>query len=228
MNSRGALALILAGTLAAPLAAQGPCGMNGPRLPDAGAWSEYQTARGTMRMAYLGHESGGDRLQMQMTTDRGAMIAQLLVDGFPFDASGIHEAVMKMGDRPAMKLPAEMFQRMGNTGGLTKEMCGDLTKVGSESVTVPAGTFHTTHYTFKSSRTVNGNAVTSSGDLWISSDVPFGMVKMTGTMSGGMRGDQPMTMTLTSTGKGATSAITEKPVEMGGMGGMMGGRPPRN
>jgi hypothetical protein len=221
--SRLLLSLTLSAALAAPAAAQGPCGASGPHLPAAGGWSQYQTARGTMKMAYLGHEANGDRIEMQMTTDRGNMIMQVVTDGFPYDPSGIHEAVLKMGERPAMKMPEMMLQRMGNNGGFSKDMCADLTKVGEETVTVPAGTFKTTHYHFKSDRNVNGMQISSEGDVWVNPDVPFGMVKESGKTSG-MRGEQEMTMVLTATGKDAKSSITETPQEMGP--GMMMG-PPR-
>jgi hypothetical protein len=102
-------------------------------------------------------------------------------------------------------------------------MCADLTKVGEETVTVPAGTFKTTHYHFKSDRNVNGMQISSEGDVWVNPDVPFGMVKESGKTSG-MRGEQEMTMVLTATGKDAKSSITETPQEMGP--GMMMG-PPR-
>ncbi|HEV2290512.1 MAG TPA: hypothetical protein VGR60_01580, partial [Gemmatimonadales bacterium] len=117
MKHRGTLVLVLAAAVATSAAAQGPCGMKGPHLPAAGDWSEYQTTRGTLKMAYLGHESAGDRIEMQVASDRGNMIMQVVVDGFPYDPSGIHEAVLKMGDRPAMKMPEMMLQRMGSGAG---------------------------------------------------------------------------------------------------------------
>ncbi|HEU5358901.1 MAG TPA: hypothetical protein VFU45_07270 [Gemmatimonadales bacterium] len=224
MKHRSTIVLALAAAVATSAAAQGPCGMKGPHLPAAGEWSEYQTARGTMKMAYLGHESGGDRIEMQMTSDRGNMIMQVVVDGFPYDSKDIHEAVIKLGDRPAMKAPQMMLDRMGGNSAITKDMCGSFTKVGDESVTVPAGTFKATHYKFSSERTINGMDMKSSGDIWISADVPFGLVKEEGTASG-MRGDTQTSMALTAKGSGAKSSITEKPQDMGGM---MMGPPPKN
>jgi hypothetical protein len=221
--SRLLLSLTLSAALAAPAAAQSPCGANGPHLPASGGWSQYQTAQGTLKMAYLGHETAGDRIEMQMSGERGNMIMQVVVDGFPYDSKDIHEAVIKFGDQPAMKAPQMMLERMGSNSAMTKDMCADLTKVGEETVTVPAGTFKTTHYHFKSDRNVNGMQISSEGDVWVSAGVPFGMVKEQGKTSG-MRGDRETSMVLVATGTGAKSSITETPREMGP--GMMMG-PPR-
>lgn len=213
MWRKSTIALLVAAAVAAPVAAQGPCGVDGPHLPAVGGWSQYQTTRGTLKLAYLGHEAAGDRIEMQMTSQRGNMIMQVVTDGYPWGQGGIHEAVMKLGDQPAMKVPDMMLQRMGAGSGFTKEMCQGLTKVGEESVTVPAGTYKTTHYHFKSEHQVNGRTMSSEGDVWVSPEVPFGLVKMEGKASG-MRGEEPLGMNLAATGKDAKSSITEKPQEM--------------
>jgi hypothetical protein len=75
-----------------------------------------------------------------------------------------------------------------------------MTRIGEESVTVPAGTFHTIHYR----NTDSGN------EVWVSTSIPFGMVK--NHMARG--GD----IVLTGMGTDAKSQITETPQEMPGMG----------
>ena len=137
------------------------------------------------------------------------------------------ETVVKRGDQPAMKMPAGMMGMMRGgqgqgqpqpsapgqgapgRGGMGRGMgrsaaanwmqqCRSLTVVGQESVTVPAGTFKATHLR-------NAN---DSTDVWVSREVPFGMVK---SQSAGM------TAELSAMGKDAKKSITETPKDMPGM-----------
>lgn len=208
MKHRGTLALILAAAVAAPLAAQGPCADKGAKLPAPGSWSSYNaTLPGrngprstTMKMAYLGHEAAGDRIEIQTQSERGPMIMQMVVDGFPWQPSGMKELVFKMGDRPAMKAGGQMMDMMRSrapNAGLTPEMCAEMTVVGTESVTVPAGTYTATHL----------HSAKNNVDVWVDPKVPF-VVKVKGPDN---------SMELTGTGTGAKSAITETPQDMGAM-----------
>jgi hypothetical protein len=72
-----------------------------------------------------------------------------------------------------------------------------MTRVGEESITVPAGTFSTVHY-----RDESGN------DVWVSESVPFGMVKNKLARGG--------EIVLSGRGTDAKSQITETPQEMPG------------
>jgi hypothetical protein len=104
---------------------------------------------------------------------------------------------------------AMMRSRMPASDQLSAEVCGRLVTVGRESITVPAGTFSTTHYRDAQSGT----------DVWIDKGVPFGMVKV-------INGTR--TMVLSDKGTGGHTAITGTPQEMGaGMMGRQPGRPPR-
>lgn len=219
MLRQSALALVLASVAVAPVAAQGPCADKGAKLPPVGSWASYNatmpgrdgaTRNTTFRMAYLGHEDQGDRLEFQMSGERGQVIMQMVVDGFPYTPGSMKEMVFKMGDRPAMKAGGQMMTMMQSrapNGGITTEMCGDMQKVGTETVTVPAGSFSATHW----------HSAKYSTDAWVNPDVPF-VVKVKGPNS---------SMELTGKGTGAKSSITETPQEMGS--GMMGGgRPAQN
>lgn len=215
------LALTALTVAAAPLAAQdASCAAKGPKLPAAGGWAEYQTDSGSIRIAYLGHETAGERIEMSMTRPPrgnrpgGPMVMQVVVPGFPYEMSDAQEVVMQMGDQPPMKMGAQMLGmmrgRMPNASQINAEQCARLTKVGEESVTVPAGTFRTTHW-----RDAERNT-----DVWVAQNVPFGMVKVV---------NEGRTVVLAGQGTGATSKITGTPMEMGpGMMGPPGGRPPRN
>jgi hypothetical protein len=215
MLRQSTLALLLAAAVATPAAAQGPCADKGAKLPPAGSWASYNATmpgrdgnprNTTFRMAYLGHESAGDRLEFQMSGERGQVIMQMVVDGFPYDPSSMKEMVFKMGDRPAMKAGGQMMAMMQSrapNGGVTATMCAGMVKVGTETVTVPAGSFSATHWRNDSAHV----------DVWVNPDVPF-VVKVNGPTN---------TMELTGKGTGAKSSITETPQDMGA--GMMGGRP---
>ena len=180
----------------------------GIRPPAAGSWAEYTTKDGTMRLAMLGTERRGEknlvRMEMSMTSREGPMIMQMLVPGYPYEMSSIEDFIMKAGNRPAMRMSPQMLQMM--TSRMPKdqiaEMCrnGRMTRVGAESVTVPAGTFPTVHY----------RDAESSMDVWVSESLPFGMVKT--RMKTGEE------IVLTGQGTGAKTQITETPQEMPAMG----------
>lgn len=213
------LSLTAAAVLVTPGAAQdNPCASKMPRLPAAGAWSEYQADSSSFRMLYVGHEAAGERLEMTMNRamrngQMGTMVMQLVVPAFPYEMSQAKEVVMQMGDNPPMKMSQQMMDmmrsRMPSNEQLSPEACNRLVRVGSESVTVPAGTFSTTHY----------RDAQDSTDVWINPDVAFGMVKVVARHG--------RTIMLKAKGTGGTSGIHGTPQEMGpGMMGPPGGRRP--
>jgi hypothetical protein len=196
----GALFLAL---LTPPSAAAQECAVAGIKPPAAGSWAEYTTAEGSMRMALLGTETRGGknliRMEMAMTGREGPMIMQVVVPGYPYDMSSIEDLVIKAGDRPAMRMNAQMLQMMSSRmpKDQVAEFCrsANMTRVGDESITVPAGTFQTVHY-----RDSQGN------DVWVSESVAFGLVKSRQTRGG--------EIVLANRGTGARSQITETPQEM--------------
>src|SRR5688572_22737658 len=126
---------------AAPLAAQGAsCAARGAKLPAAGAWAEYKTAEGNMRMVYLAKESAGERLEMSMSGQRGAMVMQMVVPGYPYEMTQIKELVMQRDGEPPMRLPESMLSmmrsRMPNASQVSEASCARMTEVGKERITV--------------------------------------------------------------------------------------------
>jgi hypothetical protein len=75
---------------------------------------------------------------------------------------------------------------------MLSEFCRNahMTRVGEESITVPAGTFRTIHF----------HDTEKNSDLWVSSEVPFGLVQTKGTQGGDI--------VLTGRGTDAKSSIT--------------------
>lgn len=205
--------------LAAPVAAQSnPCGDKGPKLPAAGGWASYHADSSDFKMLFVGHESGGDRVELAMTRvgrdgQPRPVVMQVVVPGFPYNMSQATEMVMQGEGRPPMKVSGQMMQMMTsrmpqNQQGLTPEQCAALTVVGRESVTVPAGTFQTTHM----------RDAQHGVDVWVDPGVPFGTVKVV---------SQAHTLVLTGSGTGGKTAIVGTPQEMGpGMMGPPGGRRP--
>lgn len=227
--------LLAAGLLAAvavPARAQDVCSQYRP-TPAVGSWAQYTSSRDghdfTTRIALVGQEKrdGKDALWFESAseTPRGRMITETLVPGYPFAPDAVMEVVVKRGDQPARKMPASMMAMMrgqggqgqgqpaggrggrgggmGRAGGMSNwsEQCRGLSVAGQESVTVPAGTFTATHL---------HNAADST-DVWVSRQVPFGLVK---------RRTPRSTMQLSAMGKDAKKSITETPQEMSGVPGM--------
>jgi hypothetical protein len=162
-----------------------------------------------MRLAIVGTENvEGTSFQwheMKMDTPQGLMIMQMLVPGFPYESSDIVKMIMKGAGQPAMEMPASMIAMMQQQGGTNfaadiVESCETAEKVGDESITVPAGSFHTEHYRI---------TTPEKAEAWISAVVPFGLVKM--------NGPEGVSMELLSHGKDAMSSITETPQKMPGL-----------
>jgi hypothetical protein len=223
----GGLALAAQTAAAQAAGGQGACRdieriFNKP--PTLGEWSEVRMDlkkdQGKkpvlMRVGFVDREErGGElmyRMQMVMTHHDGKrQIMQMLTPWGPraLDRDYDTEIVMKMGDQQAMILPIEAGKNAPGMRDVWRE-CAKLSFVGKESVTVPAGTFDTRHYTGP------------EGDSWVAPDIPgWRMARMVTA-----KGD---TMVLTATGTGAKNEITETPVDMKAMmRGRMGKRPQKN
>ena len=181
------------------------------KFPAVGRWAEYQALYNqkdpyTIRYAVVGRErrEGKDLkwLELRMKSEKkdGNIVYQMLVHGSAAELGNVQEIVMKSGDKPAMKMDGMMLSMI--RGQMEKQsflsdVCKDVTLVGPERVTVPAGKFQTRH--FRSDK--------YSSDSWLTSNIPFAMVKSVG---------KNYEMALVSYGAGAKSSITEVPQSMGG------------
>jgi hypothetical protein len=195
-----------------PVWAQANC-LQQVKFPAQGRWAEYKaTYKETpyqVRYGVIGQESrAGKELQWVEMRMKGAkqdrnMIYQMLVPSSLTEMGKVQEIVFKPGNKPAMKMSGQMMQLI--RGQLDKqslygEMCKGVTLVGKEKVTVPAGSFQALHFRNEE----------HASDSWISTQVPFSLIKSTG---------KDYQVELTAQGAGATSSIKEKPQEMRGMGG---------
>ena len=181
------------------------------KFPEVGRWAEYQALYNkkdpyTIRYAVVGGERRGGKdlkwLELRMIGEKkdGNIVYQMLVPASVAELGEVQEIVMKPGDKPAMKMDGMMLKMI--RGQMEKQsflsdVCKDVTLVGPESITVPAGKFQTRH--FRSDK--------YTSDSWLTLDIPFAMVKSVG---------KNYEMALLSYGDGAKSSITEKPQSMGG------------
>jgi hypothetical protein len=178
----GALLLLLA--ICYPVAAQ--MGMDFLRKPLSftkvfhpvvGQGAEYQMTKSgpndrvsMMQFGIVGKDSVGGQeaywMQMVMSSQNNQeMVSKVLFTSPDFQPSRV---IMQMPGRPAMEMPMTMnsFNRDKINASLQ-----DWHSVGSESVTVPAGTFSCDHW--KNDKT--------GDEVWTSDKVsPFGVVKSAG------------------------------------------------
>lgn len=219
---RTGMILMLALSVTGALWAQRPGGgMNpfggvpsfGLQNPTAGSGSEYTlTTKGKdmdMSVVALGKEDvageTGYWMETRMNSQElgGEMVMKSLVVASANQA-GVKRMIIQRPGQPPMEMPSMMMSMMqqhqtaaittkgeGGPGGT-----GEL--VGTESVTVPAGTFSCQHYRKTDQR--------GTTDLWISTQVtPYALVKMTGPDA---------TMTLKKVLSGETSHINGEPQKM--------------
>ena len=204
----GAPALLTLGLLwpPAPATAKSACG-EAARTPTVGGWAEYATTRGDYRLAVVGSEVKGGATFYWMEISgageqgSGTSVVQVLIAGYPYQADGIQGMVVQMGAQPPVRMPEQMIARMraqldnSEAAGLIRD-CDRWTQLGAESVTVGAGTLETMH--LKDPETGN--------EVWVSSQVPFGLVKANTKASG--------SLTLAAYGSDAKSSLTGTPIDM--------------
>jgi len=164
--------------------------------PVVGGWSEYQiTEKGEqpskMKIAIVDKEGEAYWYETVMESKReGRMISKMLVSGNPEEQKNIKRIIVKMGDEPAMEMPAQM---MG--ASKPQEQKGKIIDKGTESIKVPAGTFTAQHMQYQDGETVV--------DSWVYKDVfPYGMIKSQ---------SKEFEMVLLGYGTGAKTLITETP-----------------
>jgi hypothetical protein len=206
------LPVVLLAAVAIPGRAQDNC-FDQVKFPAVGRWAEYKALYNkkdpyTIRYAVVGTEKRDgktlDWVELRMDGEKKEqnMVYQMLVPGSLMEMSQVQEVVFKPGDKPAMKMNGMMMKMI--RGQMEKqnfygEICKDMTLVGKEKVTVPAGQFQTLHF----------HSAKYNSDTWLSPGAPFALVKSVG---------ENHQMELAAQGDGAKSSITEAPQEMPGMG----------
>ncbi len=137
------------------------------------------------------------------------------------------EVIMQAGDSQPMRIKGAGSMMGGMTKAIGLKVSYTLTKEDAESVTVPAGTFGCDRYRGQGSSSAKivfkTIKVESTSTQWISSEVPFGIVKI---VSDDMVNGDPQHSETVLTGfglSGATSKITGEPQDMPSIGNLFGG-----
>lgn len=149
-----------------------PPDMPGTFRPVVGSGAEYnistaRQANNTFAFVIVGQEADGYWMEIRTSNKGNAVVMKQLMAGDPPQP----KRMIFQANGRAMEMPMSMLGSAAAQG--TPRMAGGMgAKVGTESVTVPAGTFECEHYTSDS----NGK----HSDVWVSTKVsPYGLVKMT-------------------------------------------------
>ena len=147
--------------------------------PVVGSGAAYEITssdgrKSDVEYAIVGKDSvnGKDAYWMEFTTSAGSgtMIMKMLTS---IGEATTSRVIMQLPGRPPMEMPQQMMKNAttSNTQSLAADIRSGSDDLGSEPVTVPAGTFACEHYRAKD----------GSGDTWVSTKVaPFGVVKHQG------------------------------------------------
>jgi hypothetical protein len=202
---------------AAPLIAQDKeklCTDIQNRTMQVGQWAGYRWTGGhsdgaTMRMALVGTEKvgGTPHYWYEIVFDdskngKPKTILQILVPGLGFQSAAVRGLILKSGQEPAMRMPEQAVRMMGGQmegGNYASEFarkCREMTVVGWEQVTVPAGSFRALHI----------RDAAEQADAWLLQDLYFGLLRA--------KLKDGSSMELTGRGADAKSSITETPQTM--------------
>jgi hypothetical protein len=161
-----------------------PPSMPGTFKPVVGAGGQYQmqVKDRTMKVAYavVGTEDveGTPGYWMEIRTEGAGMPGEMVMKQLMVVQAGkgeVKRMIMQAPGQPPMEMPVGFMPGMGPRGQSTQPRAetSPPEKVGTESVTVPAGTFVCDHYR----QQMRNGAV----DYWVSEQVsPYGVIKLTG------------------------------------------------
>jgi hypothetical protein len=139
------------------------------------------------------------------------------------------EIVMQTGDSQPMRIKGAGSMMDAMTQAMGFQMEYDFSRDGSETVTVPAGTFDCDRYLGQGTSTVKVMiktiTVDSRSTQWLSDEVPFGIVKVVSDDTVNGKPQHSESQLLAFGTSGATSVITGEPqdLEMPSLGGIFGG-----
>ncbi len=191
---RKLLPIILVGAFAgAASAQQNPMSYEAMTKAKPGTWAEYtmsmpgQADKLKVRYAVVEKTDREMTMETDSNTPMGTVHSSMTFAPSPPDTWKLVKARMQMGTNPPQDVPATKLAE-----GSVKKTDTPGKLVGTEKVTVPAGTFETKHYKHELPKEAGGMTL----DVWMSDKaLPTGVVKMSG--AGGIE------MVLSSTGMGA-------------------------
>lgn len=209
----GIVVALMASLAAGAWAQRGARGPQAPQMPmtwfkaveGSGAQYNVTTMGKTSNFSFvvLGKETveGQEGNWIEIRSEGGPMPGEMVMKALTVVSEGkgeVKRMIMQMAGQPPMEMPMGMMNMMKQQQQPPPDAGGPGEKVGTESVTVPAGTFDCDHYR----KTVQGKTV----DTWVSTQVvPYGLVKMT---------SPDMTLELKKTLSNETSHIKGEPTAM--------------
>jgi hypothetical protein len=194
---------------------RGGRGQQAPQLlgefkPLIGSGAQYQMTgkNGTMTFAYVivGQENveGNTGYWMEIRTQGPGMSGEMVMKELMVmggEKPQIKRMIMQSPGQQPIEMPMGMMGGMGRRQQATGAGGGDTSpgvKVGTETITVPAGTFECDHYRKQEPR--------GTVDVWTTGKVsPYGMVKMS---------SEQMTMELAKVLSNETSHIKGEPQKL--------------
>jgi hypothetical protein len=207
MKSIRRVAICAAAFLMAAIGAEAQMGFGGPPTmrgvfhPTVGNGAVYEVTakdgkKTAMEIDVVGKEGDGVWMEITMAMNQGSMNGDMIMKMLTV-TSGPNaqnsKMIMKLPNAPAMEMPTSMGGRSHEKVQPT-DIRTSAEDVGSESITVPAGTFTCEHYHMKD----------GSGDVWVTDKIsPWGVAKYQG---------QDSSMVAMKVVTGATDKITEKPI----------------
>lgn len=177
------------------------------QAPVAGQWASYtaETEDGTSLVGFQTIGTSDDGLKMELVISGGIfsseeqLVFQFDVPQYPYSPDQKSRVVMQAPGQPPFYMPEYMMAMMGTPVDGPVEClksCMRSNYVGPEDVEGYGSTYDTHRIQPEGREDI---------DVWVSTDVPFGIVKARGGGS---------TMTLAEFGDGAESAIVGTPQEM--------------
>jgi hypothetical protein len=158
------------------------------------------------RYAIVGTEGSDYWLEYEIATPmgNGTTIMKVLIPSWPYAEAAVKLVMMQlptiagMDGMPPMEMPPSSIQNNDPVNPI-RMACAELENGVNESITVTAGTFSTTRIPLRR----------LGKDIWLSSDVPFGIVKLADSDDKGME--------LMAFGSDAEPGITAEPQQIPGM-----------
>ena len=171
-----------------------------------GQWARFAVDAAFMknrlesRYAIVGSEGSDYWMEFEIATPTGmgTIIMKVLIPRWPYAEGAVKRAMMQlpivpgMEPAPPMEMPPSSIQK-DDLADPIRMACAELENGVEESLTVTAGTFSATRITLKR----------EGRDIWMSSEVPFGIVKLADADNRGME--------LMAIGSGPKSGITAEP-----------------
>lgn len=172
----GALMVLVAATLAgAQMGMQAPPQFRGIWSPTVGSGAVYsvegQSGKSEIEVAIVGAEGHmgkpGHWVEMILKGPQGAMVMKTLMVAQMEDLRPAR-MIMQQAGQEAMEMPMEMMGMGGRRSEAKADFRKEATRVGTETVTVGAGTFTCEHWKMND----------GSGEMWIADKTgPWGLVK---------------------------------------------------